>query len=193
MHILDLFLRPEITGMTLIFFARILDVSIGTMRIILISRGYKMLAPLLGFFEVIIWLVAMGEVMRHLHSFYGYIIYGAGFATGNYVGMILESKIAIGYQAIRIITSEKIVSLPLVLRQEGYGVTTLKGMGARGEVTVIFTIIPRKKIPQVLEMVEMLEPAAFITIEDVKSTARGFFGDRKGFFESFGNLITKKK
>ncbi len=192
MHISD-FLRPEITGMVLIFFARILDVSIGTMRIILISRGYRMIAPVLGFFEVIIWLIAMGEVMKHLHSFYGYIVYGAGFATGNYVGMMLESKIAIGYQAIRIITTEKIVSLPLVLRQEGYGVTTIKGMGAKGEVTVIFTIVPRKKIPHVLEMVEMLEPNAFITIEDVKSRTKGFFGRKQGLFDSLGSFLTKKK
>jgi len=190
---METLLRPELAGMALIFFARILDVSIGTMRIILISRGYKTLAPIFGFFEVIIWLLAMNEVMKHINSGYSYLVYGAGFATGNYVGMLLESKIAIGYQALRIITTEKLISLPVVLRQEGYGVTSVKGMGATGEVTIIFTIVPRKKIPQALEIVRMFEPNAFITNEDVKPHSSGFFGEKPGFPAGFGRIIAKKK
>lgn len=190
---LSSYMGSELFGILVIFFARILDVSIGTIRIILISRGYRLVAPLLGFFEVIIWLVAITEAMKNLHGPWSYFVYGAGFATGNYVGMLLEEKIAIGYQAIRIITGEKILPLPLVLRQEGYGVTTLRGTGAKGEVTVIYTIAPRKKVPEILEMVNTLEPTAFVSIEDVKSTSRGFFGEKGSFLESFGRLITKKK
>ena len=193
MDIGSLISSHAVLGMALIFFARILDVTIGTMRIILISRGYRTLAPVLGFFEIIIWLVAIGQVMQNLGSVMSYIVYGLGFATGNYVGMILESKIAIGYQAVRIITTEKILSLPLVLRQEGYGVTTLKGAGAKGEVTVVYTIVPRKKITQVLEIVEALEPNAFVSIEDVRTKSKGFFSRKKGFLESFGEMIAKKK
>lgn len=186
-------IRPETAGMLLIFFARILDVSIGTMRIILISRGYRILAPVFGFFEVILWLLAMNQVMKHIDNTYSYLVYGAGFATGNYVGMLLESKIAIGFQAIRVITTEKLVSLPLILRQEGYGVTSVKGMGALGEVTIIFSIIPRKKLDHVLEIIRILEPNAFITIEDVRTTSKGFFGEKITFPRILGRHVTKKK
>lgn len=186
-------LDSSLLGLIFIFFARIADVSIGTMRIILISRGYRYLAPVLGFFEVIIWLAAIGEVMKGIGSTASYLVYGAGFATGNYVGMMIESRIAIGIQAVRIITTEKIVMLPLVLRQEGYGATTIKGWGARGEVNIIFTIVPRKKVGQVMEIVRMFEPGAFITVEDVKSTSRGYFARRRNFSESLAGFITKKK
>ncbi len=186
------YIPAEALGMMLIFTARILDVSIGTFRIILISRGYRTLAPVFGFFEVLIWLAAIREVMFGLHGMGSYLVYAAGFATGNYVGMMLESKIAIGTQAVRIITTEKILSLPLVLRQEGFGVTTIKGQGARGEVTMIYTIVPRKKARMVFEIVEALEPNAFISVEDVKSRSRGFFGERRGFSGVLGGLITRK-
>jgi uncharacterized protein YebE (UPF0316 family) len=184
---------PEILGLVLIFFARITDVSIGTIRIILIARGYRKLAPICGFFEVIIWLIAMSQVLKNLNNYYSYIVYGAGFATGNYVGMKLESIIAIGYQAIRIITTEKILSLPLVLRQAGYGVTTIKGMGAKGEVTIIYTIVPRKMINQALKIIDTLEPSAFIAIEDIRSTDKGFFSNKKSFLDTLDGSISKKK
>ncbi len=186
-------LDSSLLGLLFIFFARIADVSIGTMRIILISRGYRYLAPLLGFFEVIIWLAAIGEVMKGIGSAASFVVYGAGFATGNYVGMMIESRIAIGIQAVRIITTEKIVMLPLVLRQEGYGATTIKGWGARGEVNIIFTIVPRKKVEQVMEIVRMFEPGAFITVEDVKSTSHGYFARKRNFSKSLAGLMTKKK
>ncbi|TAL30407.1 MAG: DUF2179 domain-containing protein [Spirochaetes bacterium] len=190
---LSRFMPPEIAGMLLIFLARIMDVSIGTIRIILVSRGYRTLAPLFGFVEVLIWLAAIREVMFGLHGVASYLVYAAGFATGNYAGMWLESKIAIGTQAIRIITTEKMLTLPVVLRQEGFGVTTIKGRGAKGEVTIIYTIVPRKKARKVFETVEALEPGAFISVEDIKSRARGFFGERRGFASVFGSLIEKKK
>lgn len=184
---------PEILGLVMIFFARIADVSIGTIRIILIARGYRKLAPVCGFFEVIIWLVAMSQVLKNLNNFYSYIVYGLGFAMGNYVGMKLESIIAIGYQAIRVITTEKILSLPLVLRQEGYGVTTIKGTGARGEVTIIYTIVPRKMIDHALEIINTLEPSAFISIEDIKSTDKGFFSKKRSFLDTLDGTTAKKK
>jgi uncharacterized protein YebE (UPF0316 family) len=76
----------------MIFFARICDVSLGTIRVIFISKGVKYLAPIIGFFEVIIWLLAIGQVMNNLTNFVAYIAYGAGFASGTYIGMIIEEK-----------------------------------------------------------------------------------------------------
>ncbi|HQO04065.1 MAG TPA: DUF2179 domain-containing protein, partial [Spirochaetota bacterium] len=97
------------------------------------------------------------------------------------------------YQSIRIITSEKIVSLPLILRNQGYGATVVRGWGARGEVTIIFTVVPRRRVNSILELVSLFEPNAFVTIEDVKKRYAGFFVKGRNFYELFGRNIAKKK
>lgn len=186
-------LQSDIYGMLFIFFARIIDVSIGTIRIILISRGYRYLAPFFGFFEVLVWIIAITHVMKNLNNTWSYLVYAGGFAAGNYIGMLLEPVIAIGYQSIRIITSEKIVSLPLILRNQGYGATVVRGWGARGEVTIIFTVVPRRRVNSILELVSLFEPNAFVTIEDVKKRYAGFFVKGRNFYELFGKNIAKKK
>ena len=106
--------------------------------------------------------------------------------------MKLESFICIGYQSLRIITTEKVTALPLTLREEGFGITTLTGRGMKGEVIIIFTTVPRSKVNHVLEIVEALEPNAFITIEDVRSYKSGFVS-RSGFMEKMGRGIVKRK
>lgn len=176
----------------LIFTARIFDVSIGTMRIILMARGYRSIAPILGFFEVLIWLIAINSALKHFDGAISYIVYALGFASGNYVGMLLEEKIAIGYQSVRIITSKVVSALPLVLRQEGYGVTQIDGIGMKGPITLLFTVVPKKDVKKVVEIVQLLEPNAFITIEDVKQHLSGFTL-HNGFAHKFASLITKKK
>ncbi len=191
MNVHELF-SPEIMSMILIFFARIFDVSLGTIRIILISRGYRYIAPILGFVEILIWLTAISTVLGNLQSISSYIIYAGGFATGNYVGMLLEAKIAIGYQSIRIITSKRVSALPLVLRDEGFDITTVEGRRVAEEVILLYTVVPRGNVERVIEIVNMFEPSAFITIEDVKSHLTGFYGKRD-FLNLFGRLITKKK
>lgn len=176
----------------LIFTARIFDVSIGTMRIILMARGYRSIAPVLGFFEVLIWLIAINSALKHFDGAISYIVYALGFASGNYVGMLLEEKIAIGYQSVRIITSKVVSALPLVLRQEGYGVTQIDGTGMKGPITLLFTVVPKKDVKKVVEIVQLLEPNAFITIEDVKQHLSGFTV-HNGFAHKFASLIAKKK
>ncbi|MBD3290225.1 DUF2179 domain-containing protein [candidate division KSB1 bacterium] len=165
----------------LIFLARVTDVSIGTLRIILISRGNKIIAPLLGFVEVTIWLIAITQVMKNLNHPISYLAYGAGFAFGNYVGMWLEGKIAMGYQSIRVITNNPLEALPMVLRDEGYAVTTVKGRGAKGSVNVIFTVVSRKNVNHVLDIAQMIEPMAFVTVEDIRLSHSGYFKPKTPF------------
>jgi len=88
----------------LVFLARILDVSVGTLRIIFVSKGFKKYAAFLGFFESLIWLIAVSQVMKHMDNWVTYVTFALGFAVGNYVGMLIEERIAIGNQIIRIIT-----------------------------------------------------------------------------------------
>src|SRR4030065_1709627 len=105
----------------IIFLARICDVSIGTMRIIFVSKGKKKIAPVLGFFEVLIWIIAISKIMQNLDNYINYVAYAAGFATGNFVGMIIEEKLAMGIQMIRIFTNEKGMELVQTLNSQGYG------------------------------------------------------------------------
>ena len=90
----------------LIFIARITDVSLGTLRIIFVSKGYKIIAPLIGFIEILIWIVAISKIIQNIDNWICYIAYAGGFAVGNYVGMRLEEKLAIGFELVRVITQK---------------------------------------------------------------------------------------
>lgn len=156
----------------LIFTARILDVSLGTVRIIFVSKGYKRLAPFIGFFEVLIWILAISRVMQNLDNWVCYVAYAGGFAMGNYVGMIIDEKLALGYELVRIITKTEADKLVKVLRDEGYGTTQVKASGSEGEVAVIYVIINRKKQKPVIELIRKFNPKALYTIEDIRFVNR---------------------
>jgi uncharacterized protein YebE (UPF0316 family) len=185
-------INGEIIALLFVFFARVLDVSMGTFRIILISRGYIRIAPLLGFFEILIWITALGHVLNNLTGVMSYVVYAAGFATGNFAGMKLESVISIGYQSIRIITTEKITALPLILREEGFGLTTVAAKGMKGEVQLIYITAAKSKVKKLLSIVEALEPKAFVTIEDVRAYRSGFIL-KSEFFQKFGRSTLGRK
>ncbi len=155
----------------LIFFARIVDVSIGTIRIILVSKGYKFLAPLLGFFEVLIWIIAIGKIMQNLDRWYYYLFYAAGFATGNFIGIILEEKIALGFVGVRVITKKPADELIGKMRESGYGITSVSAEGATGLVHVLFATVKRSKLQDLLFLINEFNPKAFYTIEDIKKVS----------------------
>ncbi|HEY9115335.1 MAG TPA: DUF2179 domain-containing protein [Bacteroidales bacterium] len=153
----------------LIFSARIIDVTLDTLRIIFISRGNKVVAPILGFFEVLIWLIAITRIMQNLDNFTTYIAYAAGFAVGNYVGLYFEEKLAIGVQVIRIITGKDSKELIHNLRENGFGATVAKAEGKNGPVDIIFLIVQRNIIQDAIAIINRFNPKAFYSIEDVRS------------------------
>jgi uncharacterized protein YebE (UPF0316 family) len=159
----------------LIFMARICDVTLDTLRIIYVSRGMKFAAPMIGFFEVLIWLMAISQIFQNLSNPVCYIAYAGGFAMGNFIGIILEEKMAIGTVVIRIITQKEAHQLIEILKTNRYGVTHVDAQGVMGPVKIIFTIVKRKDIDRVLEIVKTCNPQAFFTIEDVRSVRRGVF------------------
>jgi uncharacterized protein YebE (UPF0316 family) len=174
----------------LIFCARICDVSLGTIRVIFITKGVRYLAPLIGFFEVIIWLLAIGQVMNNLTNVASYIAYGGGFAMGTFIGMRIEEKISLGLTSIRIITIEEPSQLVNYLRSQNYGVTTVDGEGSTGQVKMVFSIIRRQDLPDVVEVIKKLHPGAFYSIEDVKSVSEGVFPEeRRRFFIPYSEAI----
>ena len=159
----------------LIFLARIGDVSIGTLRLIFISRGFKFYAPLLGFFEVIIWLLAIGQIMQHLDNFMCYLAYGLGFATGNFIGIILDEKLSLGTVLVRIIPKKDPAELINRLRAEKFGASLVDIEGMTGKLKMIFAIIKRQDLKEVMAIVSDHNPNAFVTIEDVKTAQEGYF------------------
>lgn len=162
-----------------IFLARICDVSIGTMRIIFVSKGKRNIAPILGFFEVLIWIIAVSKIMQNLDNYVNYIAYAAGFATGNFVGMILEERLAMGIQMIRVFAHERGSELVHALNGNGYGATVVEAHGAREKVHLIYTIVKRNELANVLEVINRFNPKAFYTIEDVKAVNEGIFSQKK--------------
>ena len=153
----------------LIFFSRIVDVTLDTLRIVFISRGNKIITPILGFFEILIWLIAITRIMQNLDNVATYIAYAAGFAVGNYVGLRVEEKLAMGMQIIRIVTSRNASELIKSLREKGFGLTAIDAEGKNGPVHVIFLIAKRQVAKTVLSIVNKHNPKAFYSIEDVRS------------------------
>ncbi len=159
----------------MIFLARICDVSLSTLRIIYTSRGIRFLAPVIGFFEVLVWLIAMSQIINNLTNPILYVAYAGGFAMGNFVGIFIEEKMAIGSVVIRIITQKDASNLIVLLKEAGFGITHIDAKGAMGMVKIIFTIVRRKDIKPVLNIVSRCNPMSFYTIEDVRGVRKGVF------------------
>lgn len=174
----------------LIFLARICDVSIGTLRIIFVSKGKRNIAPILGFFEVLIWITAISKIMQNLDNYVNYIAYAAGFATGNFVGMIIEEKLAMGILMIRVFAHERGPELVQTLNVNGYGATVVEAHGARERVDLIYTIVQRNELAKVLGVVQEFNSKLFYTVEDVKSVNEGIFSPRRpNTIFPFSNVI----
>lgn len=152
----------------LVFFARILDVSIGTLRIIFVSRGMKYLAAPFGFMESLIWVLAISQVMQHMNNWGTYFAFALGFGTGNYVGLLLEERLAMGNLIIRIITRQEAPGLATALWKAGFGVTSVDARGETGPVKVIFTVAKRRNLGKLINLIKEFTPNAFYTIEDVR-------------------------
>lgn len=173
----------------LIFVARVLDVSLGTVRVIFVSKGLKYLAPVIGFFEILIWLLAIGQIMANLTNPACYIAYAGGFATGNYIGIMIAEKLSLGVALLRVVTQKDANELVRSLSSAEYGVTSVDGQGIQGSVKIIFTIVPRKEITNVIELVKKFNPKAFYTIEDIGFVEEGIFPLRKSWHNATFEFI----
>ncbi len=155
-----------------IVIARIFDVSLNTLRIIYLSKGLKNLVPILGFFEVLIWLLAVTRIFSDLNNWAAYIAYPLGFALGNFIGMRIEERLAVGVELIRIITRKDAKELIQALRSKGFSVTAIKAEGSQGEVGVLYSVINRKSIDEYVKTMLKYNPNAFYTVEDVRFVSK---------------------
>ncbi len=154
---------------TVIFLARILDVSIGTLRIMFVAKGMKYAAPILGFIESLAWLLAITQIIQNLTNWAAYVAFAGGFAAGNYVGIWLEEQLAVGLQVVQVITKKEGDRMMGRLKDAGYGLTSVTAEGNEGVMRVIYTVVKRVNVEDVVTIVKAIDPNAFITIEDVRA------------------------
>jgi uncharacterized protein YebE (UPF0316 family) len=159
----------------LIFAARVFDVTLGTLRIIFTSRGLRNLAPVLGFVETFVWIIAVSSLVKHAQNVAAYVGYAGGFATGTFVGMLLENKLAVGTVTVRAIIRRNPKELIKTLHEAGFGVTAVDGLGSEGKVKIVYTTLKRQDLPVVTGIFHRMLPGAFLSVEEVRSTERGVF------------------
>ncbi len=159
----DYFILPA-----LIFTARIFDVSLDTIRVIMISKGYRKFAPFIGFFQVLIWIITITRIMENLDNWVTYVAYAAGFGMGTFVGMWIEERIAMGNELLRVITKQPADDLIRALRAKGFMVTSVNGQGREGEVGILFLALKRKVMQEAIAVVKEYNPNAFYTVEDMR-------------------------
>ena len=176
----------------LIFGARVLDVSLGTVRIVMVSRGNRNLAPILGFFEILMWLVALSQVVQYLDRPLHYLAYAGGFAAGTWIGLMVEDKMALGLLAVRIVTDTDATDLVANLSEQDFGVTSFAAKGVKGHVRFLLAIIRRRDLRGLQTIVQDTHPEAFVSISDVRVASRGQFPQRPGSLRSRLEMMRKK-
>ena len=166
-------------GALLIFCLRIIDVSCDTMRVLFTVRGKRGIAGVLGFFQALIWIFAVGTAIKHLDSWMHILGYAAGYATGTMVGITIEQAVAYGVSTVRIISRDGGVEIAEALRECGYGVTEFGGFGREGPVEIVNSVVHRNDLDQVMAIVDKFDKDAFVTVEDPKILRGGSFATRE--------------
>jgi len=167
----------------LIFFARIIDQSIGILRIIFATKGFKYLALVVGFFESLVWLLAISQIMKNLSNIYCYIAFAAGFAIGNFMGILIENQLSIGNVIVRVVFQRDSSKTICLLKRLKFRLTIVDALGMDGPVKMIFSTIRRKDLKIFLKILHRNNPTSFYTVEDVKMVKEGYFARKKAVFD----------
>lgn len=175
----------------LIFISRLADVTLATLRHIFVSKGFKRIVPFLGFIEILIWLFAMRQVFTNLNNIACFIGWAGGFAMGTYCGMLIEERLALGMQMIRIVTQKNCTELIDALRSSHQGVTLVDAEGAMGPVKIVFTVVKRIDKEKIIQIIDKYHPDAFYSIEDVRSSSHGVYS-REGELGFYRRLFPEK-
>lgn len=165
-------------GPIIIFSLRICDVSLALLRTLLAVRNVKIAVPIIGFFEVLIWIFAVGAAIENLTSPWHLLGYAGGFAMGNVVGMWIEGKLAFGLAIVRVISKHGGVEVADALREKGFGVTEYSGHGRDGIVEILDTVVKRRHLPEVLGVIDLWDPGAFVMVEEPRLIRHGWMQTR---------------
>jgi len=166
---------PEFLFPVFIFFAEVLHVTFATIRVLFVARGLKLPAALFGFMEVLVFLLALGQITSNLGNVINYFAFASGFASGSVVGLWVEEKIAVGLLNVQIITNRDAQEMIQYMRDQEFGVTSVAATGRAGSVRLLVILIKRKNLPKLQSIVERFHPNAFISIQDVR-TVKNFYG-----------------
>lgn len=169
-QLMDALPWPAVTLPLLIFCARIADVSIGTVRLICVTRGMNVLAVGLGFFEVLIWVSAVSTVLVHLDNWVNILAYAGGFTTGSAVGLWIEQRLALGVVAVTFISRQFGAEIAGQLRAANARVTTITGSGRDGPVEVSLAVVPRRQTAPLVAVARVVDPEVVVTVQDVRHT-----------------------
>ena len=161
-------------GAAFIFALRVTDVSLGTIKMMLAFQGRRYVAAAIGFVEVTVFVIAIGRVVGQLDNVVNGLAYSAGFACGTMLGIVLESKLALGNRMVRIITHRQNDALVEALREAGFGVTRLTGEGRDGKVYLLFSMVRRKSLDRYMAITRDLAPRAFVSVEDTREVSGGY-------------------
>jgi uncharacterized protein YebE (UPF0316 family) len=161
-------------GASIIFFLRVIGVAIATLRVLVMLRGKKYIAAAMGFVEVLVYVLAIGQVVNNLANVWNLLGYCLGFAAGTLVGMSIEERLALGYATIRIVSRNKGQSLADAIREAGYGATIDWGQGRGGTVGIVYATTRRKDVDTIVALADRIDPEAFVTVEDTRTIRRGY-------------------
>lgn len=164
----------------IVFLAEMCVVTLGTLRIIFVARGRKFLAPALGLLEITVWLFAIGQVMRNLDDAGCFAGFAIGFCVGNYLGILIDKRLALGMQVVRTIATRDTTRLVEQLAAAGFGATRLEGQGAVGPVQIVFSVVQRRELARAVDIIRHFDPQAFYSVEDVQVAAAGIFPLSRG-------------
>ena len=162
-----------IVGGSLIFLARVVNVSMGTVRTLLGMRGQKHWATAIGFVESLIFILVISQVLQDVSNVWNVLGYCGGFAAGTWVGLVIEEKLAMGYAIVQVISQNDGLEITAALRKAGYGVTEMVGEGLSGRVHVVTTVVRRRDIPDIMSLVSKVDETAFVTVDDASRVYRG--------------------
>jgi uncharacterized protein YebE (UPF0316 family) len=159
----------------LIFSLRVSDMTLDTLRVLVMMRGRKAIAWVLGFFQSLIFVAAIGSVLSNLDNPLNILGYAAGFATGIVVGMSIEERLALGHAQVSIVSSRRGSAIAERMREEGYAITEIPARGKDGVVSLLNCSVRRKSVDRVQKIINDVDESAFITVEDVRPVRRGFW------------------
>jgi uncharacterized protein YebE (UPF0316 family) len=159
-----------------IFAAKMVEVSLSTVRNVLINRGEKIRGAAIGFFEVLIWIIVVSNVLGSLTKDpFKVVVYCLAFSVGNYLGVIIENKLAIGTASIQAVVGEDAKEdLCALLRERGFGVTLIQGQGMEGTVDVLLIFLKRRCVPEAIGLIRQRQPHALVTVNDIRQLRNGF-------------------
>jgi uncharacterized protein YebE (UPF0316 family) len=172
---IDFSIIPPLLLTAAIFFLRVTDMSLDTLRVLFVIRGRRPLAWILGFMQSALWVIAITSVLNNLENLWNIVAYASGFATGNVVGMIIEERLAIGHSHLRIISSRRGDAIVEAVRAAGYAATEVAGRGKDGTVALISCSVRRRDISRVQKEIYKEDPNAFVTLEEIRPLHRGYW------------------